>query len=379
MDLGKAIRIEGDYVQSYQDELHDIQIDRLKHRMTFMSVAFLIIIGACVFGGYNYIKDLNTKMPQEVQVLSQHVVERMSSISERYSTMEQTMNSKFSLLEKVTEGLREDKKEIEKAIAKFNEDKMDKAEIEQTMGDVKNQLQTQLTNQVSQSNQKTNELMSSFSTDISKEMSNQNQTFNAHIESINKEIASLKQDIESSNQRIEKLSSSFDKVTKEVKSYKSNFQDVSDYLNDAINSETLENRLRIERETYQEKYAKQVAIMEKKVQVLENSVQKLERKIQELKKASAQSSTVINNKKAIKASNNTKAEKITPIVKKPLEDLKQKAANSPVIVNPKKVEIKEAKEAKEETKTIVESKTPPKKPLPTPTKPGDVFELELKE
>jgi len=346
MEPNRNIKIDGDYLNSYQDEINDMQFDKLSQKMTFFTIAITCIVGFSLAFGYFYLKDNVKNIPEEVEELSKHVVERLSSVSERYESLENALNSKISILDKVTEGFRQSQKEIKAVIEGIENSKLGKDDINQIVEKTSNQTNKSIV-------------------DLKKEISNYNATYNEHITSINAKIDTV-------DTKTQNLNNIINALQKNVDKFKTTYDEVSSLLSDAVNLETLDKRIKQEKEDYQNTIARQKAILEKKIQVLEDQFNEIKKKIKNI-------NTSVNNKH-----NNTKFSSETiqkPVIEKQNIQSQTNDDQSPNSVNVKRPSQDLIKKRdipvvtpKMETETYMQIEDV----KPTP-KPGTYYEEEILE
>ncbi|ETR72640.1 MAG: hypothetical protein OMM_01561 [Candidatus Magnetoglobus multicellularis str. Araruama] len=307
MDVNRKIRIDGDYLQSYQDDYMELQVDKMNQRVTFFSIVFIILMGISTAFGYFYIKSNVQKVPKEVQDLSHQVVQRMSTISERHTQMESSFQSKLSLLEKVTEALRKEQKEIQDAIDKINRTKADQNDVGRILGkssqenfqaieEVRshlNSLNTTFTDQFSQFSEKfaafnkdVNEVIQASITDIQKDtqtrmgkvadniqtVSEELNSFGKNVNTLDSNMRTLKTDLDTLDKRISDLSSTVNGLSSEMTGLARSIRDI-------IDSEQLEELLAIERKAYKDNADLQKALIENHIKVLEEKLENLKQQI----------------------------------------------------------------------------------------------------
>jgi len=360
MDVNRKIRIDGDYLQSYQDDYMEIQVDKMNQRVTFFSIIFILLMGITFAFGFFYVRSNVTKVPEEVQALSHEVVQRLSTISERHTQMESSFHSKLSLLEKVTEALRKDQKEIQDAIDKINRTKADQNDVGRIIGkssqenfkaieEVRthlNTLNTTFTDQFNQFsgqfetfnkdiNDVLNNSVAKIQKDVQKKMdsaSDRFQTINTemnafakNVKTLDSNMRTLKSDIDKSNKRISQMSSAMDDIS-------SDLAEISIPIKDMIDSDHLDELLAIERKGIQNDIKLQKVIFENHIKLLDGKLGNLKQQVENMQQDLAQS-------RQKKTSTMTK-----PVVKKQLpvktrnKDLIQKTESQgfakPVVIKP---------------------------------------------
>ena len=290
MDVNRKIRIDGDYLQSYQDDYIELQIDKMNQRLTFFSIVFIIIIGVAFTFGFFYVRNNVQKVPQEVQDLSNQVVESMSTLSERHSQLESTIQNKISLLDKLTEALRKDQKEIQDSVDYIKRTKIDQNDIGKVVGNIREDN----FEAIEEVRKHINEMNKSFTAQF-ETFSEQFKTFNQDVNTIVQDsIASIQKEMQN---RLAKISKSVNSVDSEiialknrVENFSSSIDKISATTKDIINSDRLEEFLAIEREDYKSKAALQKVINDNQIKALEEKINDLRlqlKNIQSLRKEKA--------------------------------------------------------------------------------------------
>jgi len=374
MDVNRKIRIDGDYLQSYQDDYIELQVDKMSQRVTFFSIVFIILMGISFTFGFFYIRNNVTKVPKEVQELSHQVVQRMSTISDRHAQMESSFQSKLSLLEKVTEALRKDQKEIQDAIDKINRTKADQNEVGRILGkssqenfqaieEVRSHLNTlnktftdqfnQFSEQFKAFNQDVNEIVQNSIERIQKDvqkkidkMSGRFQEIHSELNSFATNVKTLDSNMITLKSAIDPLKSEMDTLSSEIDSYNKRISDVSETVSDLssdltgisrsikdmIGSDHLEELLSIERKNIQNNADLQKALLENHINLLEKKFDHLNQQVER----------IINN--SVQSRNTNSEIGTKPFVQKQLpvktrnKELKQKSNNqnfiNPVVTKP---------------------------------------------
>jgi chromosome segregation ATPase len=106
-----------------QDELADLQIEKLKKRINLLSTLLLILIGGGILIGYLDIRKRFDKIhgseTAEIQTISKDLESRFSSLSIKQAKLESQLTNKFSDIEKVTLSFRIRMKKIEQVLNNF--------------------------------------------------------------------------------------------------------------------------------------------------------------------------------------------------------------------------------------------------------------------
>jgi chromosome segregation ATPase len=366
MDVNRKIRIDGDYLQSYQDDYMELQVDKMNQRVTFFSIIFIIMMGIAFTFGFFYIRSNVTKVPKEVQDLSHQVVQRMSTISERHTQMESSFQSKLSLLEKVTEALRKDQKEIQDAIDKINRTKADQNDVGRILGkssqenfkaieEVRSYLNTmnttftdqysQFTEQFEAFNKDVNEIIQSSIARIQKDVKDRIDKLSGRFQTINNEMNLFAKDVKTLDANVRTLKTEIDTFNKRISDVSSavntlstDLTNISKTYKDVIDSDQLEELLAIERKSFQNHLDLQKALLENHIKVLDGRLNKFKQKIEQIQKNVAKSDKTknkINAKPFVKQQLPVNSQ--VP-VKKRKKDLIQKTStpkyNTPMVVTP---------------------------------------------
>jgi chromosome segregation ATPase len=379
MDVNRKIRIDGDYLQSYQDDYMELQVDKMNQRVTFFSIIFIIMMGIAFTFGFFYIRSNVTKVPKEVQDLSHQVVQRMSTISERHTQMESSFQSKLSLLEKVTEALRKDQKEIQDAIDKINRTKADQNDVGRILGktsqenfkaieEVRSHLNTmnttftdqfnQFSKQFEDFNKDVNEIIQSSIAQIQNEVKDKINKLSGRFQTINNEMNLFSKDVKTVDANVRTLKSEIDtfnkrisEVASAVNTLSSDLTTMSKTYKDIIDSDQLEELLTIERKSFQNQLDLQKALLENHIKVLDGKLNKFNQKIEQIQKKSAQSGNINNRINA------------KPYVKQQLP------ANSQLPIKTRKKDLIQKTNTPEYNKPLVV----------TPPPPGGMIEEDLPE
>jgi chromosome segregation ATPase len=324
MDVNRKIRIDGDYLQSYQDDYMELQVDKMNQRVTFFSIVFIILMGIAFTFGFFYIRTNITKVPKEVQALSHQVVQRMSTISERHTQMESSFQSKLSLLEKVTEALRKDQKEIQDAIDKINRTKADQNDVGRILGkssqenfkaieEVRshlNTMNTTFTDQFSQFsaqfeafNKDVNDVVQTSIVKIQKDVqeriggvqdriekvSERFQTINAEMNSFAKDVKTLDTNVRTLKKELDTFNTRISDATSTVNDLSSDLTNLSRSIKDMIDSDHLEELLSIERRNVQNNADLQKALLENHIKVLDGKIDNIKQQVEKIQNNPPQS------------------------------------------------------------------------------------------
>jgi len=324
MDVNRKIRIDGDYLQSYQDDYMELQVDKMNQRVTFFSIVFIILMGIAFTFGFFYIRTNVTKVPKEVQALSHQVVQRMSTISERHTQMESSFQSKLSLLEKVTEALRKDQKEIQDAIDKINRTKADQNDVGRILGkssqenfkaieEVRSHLNTmsttvtdqfsQFTAQFEAFNKDVNDVVQTSIAKIQKDvqeriggvqgriekMSERFQTINTEMNSFAKDVKTLDTNVRTLKKELDTFNTRISDAASTVNDLSSDLTNLSRSIKDMIDSDHLEELLSIERRNVQNNADLQKALLENHIKVLDGKIDIIKQQVEKMQNNPPQS------------------------------------------------------------------------------------------
>ena len=413
MDVNRKIRIDGDYLQSYQDDYIELQVDKMNQRLTFYSIVFVILIGIAFTFSYFYIRANVRQVPEEVENLSNQVVHRMSTISERHSQMESTFQSKLSLLEKMTEAIRKDQKVVEDAVDNLKRTKADQNDVGRILGknsqenfeaiqEVRTHLNSmnqtftdqfnQFSSQFEAFNKDVNEIIQTSIAEIQTETQNRLnkvsksiQTVSSEVNAFGGEVKSLEREVKGLNGSVDNLDKNLNTLDKNVNTVDKNFNalksdldaldkrlseavssvsvlsseitDLQASITDMINSERLEELLSIERQTIRNSTDIQKALWENHVKLLNKRIQDIEKQMNAIQK---QSSSIQKQSSAI-----------------------QRQSRNTHVVKPKSQKrfVQQELPIKTKKKNLI-SKEPVKsvyKPVERTPPPGGIIEDELRE
>jgi septal ring factor EnvC (AmiA/AmiB activator) len=122
----------------YNDEMRDLQRDSDIHRLSHRMVLLFIIIPSilCAVFGFAYM-DIRGKLLQlqstgseEVQALSDDVVNKVAALSEQYKKLEESLGESLSTLKKSSASMQDALKKNQQRITKITTSKADKKALE---------------------------------------------------------------------------------------------------------------------------------------------------------------------------------------------------------------------------------------------------------
>ncbi|KPA11418.1 hypothetical protein MHK_008371 [Candidatus Magnetomorum sp. HK-1] len=273
MDVNRKIRIDGDYLQSYQDDYIELQIDKMNQRLTFFSIVFVIIIGVVFTFSFFYVRNNVQKVPQEVQDLSHQVMESMSTLSERHAQLESTIQNKLSLLEKLSEALRKDQREIQDSVDHLKRTKIDQNDISKVVGNIRQDNFEAIEEVRTHINEMNKTFTAQFNT-----FSEQFQAFNQDVNTIvQNSIASIQKELQGRlskiSESVQSVDSELDALNTKVADFSSSLDNITKATKDMIDSEKLEEFLSIERDDLKNKAALQKMIMDNRIKALEEKLE----------------------------------------------------------------------------------------------------------
>lgn len=139
--LEKELEINREDLDSlYQDEVREMQRDSdihgLSHRITMLSILIPVLLCAIFVFAYldmrERVSQIQTKGSQEVQVLSQDVVAKMTSLTDNYTRIEKSLADRLLALEKSSASMEKRLKDSHGEIKKLTTSKVDNKTFEQT-------------------------------------------------------------------------------------------------------------------------------------------------------------------------------------------------------------------------------------------------------
>jgi len=141
ISLEKEMEISNEDLDSlYQDEVRgmerDSDIHRLSHRITILSILIPVLLCAIFVFAYLDMKErvsqIQTKGSQDVQVLSQDVVAKMTSLTDNYTKIEKSLADRLLALEKTSASMEKRLKDSQREIKNLTTSKVDNKTFEQT-------------------------------------------------------------------------------------------------------------------------------------------------------------------------------------------------------------------------------------------------------
>ncbi len=124
----------------YQEELHDLRVEKLSHRVTLLTILIPCLIGVILIITYLDIKDRvvssQTTGTQGMQTLSKDVASKFSQLSLKEAKLEELIAQKLPALEKNTAVIQARLRSAQKSITKMNAVMADKNKVEQALADI---------------------------------------------------------------------------------------------------------------------------------------------------------------------------------------------------------------------------------------------------
>jgi len=128
----------GDPDALYEEEIRNMQrdsdIDKLSHRMTLLFILIPCLLCAVLAFAYLDVRDRLNQMQstgsKEVEALSENVVEKVASLSEKYEALEKSLGQRLSILKDVSVAMQDALKESEKKIQELANSAVDKKTFE---------------------------------------------------------------------------------------------------------------------------------------------------------------------------------------------------------------------------------------------------------
>jgi septal ring factor EnvC (AmiA/AmiB activator) len=153
-----AIEDENHLDSLYQEEMKDLRMEKLSHRVTIISILIPCLIGVILFIVY---RDLTGRVSRteftgtkEVQALSKELEEKFKNLSTQYTDLQTSLSKKIVSVEKATSGLTENLKALNNSVKSVKqnqnksqtnlksiiESKVDKKEQAATIAKINNSL-----------------------------------------------------------------------------------------------------------------------------------------------------------------------------------------------------------------------------------------------
>ena len=121
----------------YQDEIQDLRVEKLSHRVTLLTILIPCLIGVILVITYLDIKDrvtlTQTTGSQGMQALSKDVNAKFSQLSLKEAKLEELIAQKLPVLEKNTAVIHARLRTAQKSIAKIQASMADKDAVEQAL------------------------------------------------------------------------------------------------------------------------------------------------------------------------------------------------------------------------------------------------------
>ena len=110
----------------YQEEMKDLRMEKLSHKVTIISILIPCLIGIILFIVY---RDLTGKVSRtefagskEVQALSEKLEEKFKNLSAQYTELQTSLSEKIAAVEKTTAGLTENLKALNNSVKNLKQD-----------------------------------------------------------------------------------------------------------------------------------------------------------------------------------------------------------------------------------------------------------------
>jgi len=217
----------------YQDELHDLRIEKLSHRVTLLTILIPCLIGVILVITYLDIKDRvtasQTTGSQGIQALAKDVSSKFSQLSLKEAKLEETITQKLPALEKNTAVIQARLRSAQKAILKTQSVMAEKSQVEQALADI-NQTLAPLPQKI--------EAVSGYAQSADDKLSQKIDTLTTSIEALNETTLKIQTEL---------IALSAGK----------------------IDEETLDKRMQTERKALQKEWAQSVKKLEKSIKALQ--------------------------------------------------------------------------------------------------------------
>ena len=209
----------------YQEEAKDRRVEKLSHRVTFISILIPVLIGVVFYMAYRDITGRVSRTQDtgamEIQNLSAQLEENFAKLSEKYGELENALTQKLADLEKVDQAMKSNLKQAEETVAQINATKADKKDQQETIARIDSALEP-IRQELKTINSLTTELQSQ-NNDLKKQLA----TVSANLAALSadtdktvKELASIRTDLASlSSQKMNK-----DELQLELLKVRKNFQ-----------------------------------------------------------------------------------------------------------------------------------------------------------
>lgn len=124
----------------YQEEIQDLRVEKLSHRVTLLTILIPCLIGVVLVITYMDIKDRltvsQTTGSQGMQALSKEVESKFSQLSLKDAKLEELINQKLPALEKNTAVIQARLRSAQKSIAKIQSSMAEKSAVEQALAEI---------------------------------------------------------------------------------------------------------------------------------------------------------------------------------------------------------------------------------------------------
>jgi len=114
----------------YRDEIRDLEIEKLNHRITLLSILIPCLLCAIFLFAYLDVKDRMEKTrkirARELQELSERVIDRVASVSNRYGKLEKSTLEKLPKLEKLLASIQQETGKQKRALKDLAKSKIDR-------------------------------------------------------------------------------------------------------------------------------------------------------------------------------------------------------------------------------------------------------------
>jgi len=124
----------------YQEEIQDLRVEKLSHRVTLLTILIPCLIGIILVITYLDIKDRvvrsQTTGTQGMQNLSKDVASKFSQLSLKEAKLEELIAQKLPALEKNTASIQARLRSAQKSITKMRAVMADKNKVEQALSDI---------------------------------------------------------------------------------------------------------------------------------------------------------------------------------------------------------------------------------------------------
>jgi DNA repair exonuclease SbcCD ATPase subunit len=245
----------------YQEEAKDRRVEKLSHRVTFISILLPVLIGVVFYITY---RDISSRVSQshdtgamEIQNLSAQLEDQFEALSKKYGELEASLVEKLATLEKVDKAMKVNLKKAENMVSKINATKVDKkeqqdaiAKIDTALGPIRKELEAL--------------------TPIRKELETLTPMRN-DLKAVTAELQSLDKDTQ---QQLSKLSENVDKALKDLTRIQS---DMSSLSNQKLDKDALKLELLRAKKNYQNEMELTKAAIDKRLTSILRRIKDLEK------------------------------------------------------------------------------------------------------